>query len=247
MPEVQAMTEVTSGAPFRLTELSKKIIDKYLTPEQQQLKLKKEQSEKVDAVHSIIKFVVQLLVKNQHLFQRLGDGVYKANLEEEFTQEELDEVALDEGDEEVSEYEGWIYAFSFPALVSDTQPFPIKVGKTLVNVEERVTQQCKGSATFDNPVILGRWQVNRVGPTELAIHNVLKARGKWRESVPGASHICHLHEISYSLRFAHLGLFHVDCFFHIFRLFHLSLEREFLRVLKAAYSLGFRGVCDVKT
>ena len=62
-----------------------------------------------------------------------------------------------------------------------------------------------------------------------------------------ASHICHLHEISYSIRFAHLGLFHVDCFLHIFRLFHLSLEREFLRVLKAAYSLGFRGVSDVKT
>ena len=185
LPEVQAMQEVVNGDPFRLTDLVQRIIDKYLTPQQQQLKLKKEQSEKVDAVHSIIKFVVQLLVKNLQLFDRLGEGVYKAKHEEEFTQEELDEVALDEGDEEVSEYEGWIYAFSFPVLVNEHHPFPIKVGKTLVNVEDRVTQQCKGSATFDNPVILGRWQVNRVGPTELAIHNVLKARGKWRESVPG--------------------------------------------------------------
>jgi hypothetical protein len=185
LPEVQAMQEVTSAAPFRLTELSQRVIDKYLTTEQQQLRLKKEQSEKVDAVHSIIKFVVQLLVKNLNIFTRLGDGVYKAHADEEFTQEELDQVALDEGDEEVSEYEGWIYAFSFPVLVKEHEPFPIKVGKTLVNVEDRVAQQCKGSASFDNPIILGRWQVNRVGPTELAIHNVLKARGKWRENVPG--------------------------------------------------------------
>lgn len=185
LPEVQAMQEVMSGEQFRLTDLSQRVIDKYLTVEQQQLRLKKEQSDKVDAVHSIIKFVVQLLAKNQNLFDRLGDGVYKAKSDDEFTQEELDEVALDEGDEQISEYEGWIYAFSFHALVSDKQPFPIKVGKTLVNVEARVMQQCKGSATFDNPIILGSWQVNRVGPTELAIHNVLKARGKWRENVPG--------------------------------------------------------------
>lgn len=34
-------------------------------------------------------------------------------------------------------------------------------------------------------MILGRWQVKRVGPTEKAAHNVLKARGKWRENIPG--------------------------------------------------------------
>jgi T5orf172 domain len=185
LPEVQAMDEVMSGEAFRLTDLSQRVIDKYLTPEQQQLKLKKEQSEKVDPVHSIIKFLVAMIVKNQSVFMRLGQGVYRANTEDDFTQEELDEVALDEGDEGVSEYEGWIYAFSFAVLVVDHNPFPIKVGKTLINVDDRVKQQCKGSATFDNPVILGRWQVNRVGHTELAIHNVLKARGKWRENVPG--------------------------------------------------------------
>jgi muconolactone delta-isomerase len=56
---------------------------------------------------------------------------------------------------------------------------------TTGTVEERVAFQCKGSATFDNPVILSRWQVNRVGATEKAAHNVLKARGKWRENIPG--------------------------------------------------------------
>ncbi|WP_432767455.1 GIY-YIG nuclease family protein [Roseateles cavernae] len=45
--------------------------------------------------------------------------------------------------------------------------------------------QCKGSATFDNLVILGRWQVNRVGAAEKAAHNVFKASGKRRENIPG--------------------------------------------------------------
>jgi hypothetical protein len=70
-------------------------------------------------------------------------------------------------------------------LIRKDAPFPIKIGRTICDVEGRVAQQCKGSASFDNPVILGRRQVNRVGPTELAVHNVLKARGKWRENVPG--------------------------------------------------------------
>ena len=38
---------------------------------------------------------------------------------------------------------------------------------------------------FEQPKILGYWAVNRMKPTELAIHNTLKARGKWRENVPG--------------------------------------------------------------
>ena len=184
LAEVQSMPKVLSGEPFRLYEIAQQVIDKYLTEEQQQIKLKKQKSEKTDAVHSIIKFVVALLVKHQELFVRLGDGVYKAKAEEDFTENELDEVAIEEGDEEAAEYEGWIYAFSFPQLISSTNSFPIKVGKTLGSVEDRVMQQCKGSATFDNPIILGKWQVNRVGPTEIAIHNVLKARGKWRENIP---------------------------------------------------------------
>jgi hypothetical protein len=33
--------------------------------------------------------------------------------------------------------------------------------------------------------MLGAWPVKRVSPTELAIHNILKARGKHREDAPG--------------------------------------------------------------
>jgi hypothetical protein len=93
--------------------------------------------------------------------------------------------AIADGDVEAVEFDGWVYAFSFPALVREDAPFPIKIGMTTGAVEERVAFQCRGSATFDNPVILGRWQVNRVGATEKAAHNVLKARGRWRENIPG--------------------------------------------------------------
>jgi hypothetical protein len=52
-------------------------------------------------------------------------------------------------------------------------------------VESRIAEECKGSATFEQPKLLGKWPAKRVGPTELAIHNVLKARGKHREDAPG--------------------------------------------------------------
>jgi len=185
LAEVQQMPEVTSGGEFRLTELAQRVIDKYLSPEQQQIKVKKAQSDRLEPIHSIVKFFVSFIAKEQETFIRIGEGVYRSRTAEDISDIELEEVALADGDEDTAEFEGWIYAFSFPALVRSNEPFPIKIGKTIGSVEERVQQQCKGSASFDNPIILGKWQVKRVGPTELAAHNVLKARGKWRENVPG--------------------------------------------------------------
>lgn len=185
LAEVQLMPEVTSGDNFRLTDLAQRVIDKYLTLEQQKVKVKKAQSDRLEPIHSIVKFFVSFIAKEQEAFVRIGDGIYRSKTAEDISDVELEESALADGDEEAAEFDGWIYAFSFPILVRTNEPFPIKIGKTIGDVDERVAQQCKGSASFDNPVILGRWQVNRVGPTELAAHNVLKARGKWRENVPG--------------------------------------------------------------
>ena len=179
------MPEVMGGKQFRLTDLAKRVIDKYLTPEQQQIKVKKAQSDKLEPIHSIVKFFASYIAKDLETFVKIGDGVYRSKTAEDISDVELEESALADGDEEAAEFEGWIYAFSFPVLVRTNEPFPIKIGKTISDVDNRVEQQCKGSASFDNPVILGKWQVNRVGPTELAVHNVLKAWGKWRENVPG--------------------------------------------------------------
>ncbi|MDM0018366.1 GIY-YIG nuclease family protein [Variovorax saccharolyticus] len=185
IPEVEAMPEVSNGVEFRLKDLAQLVIDKYLTEDQQQLRIKKAHSDRTDPIHSIVKFFVAFLVMEQELFVPFGKGIFRAKTAADITDDEIEEAALEEGDDEAAEFEGWIYAFSFPVLVRQDEPFPIKVGKTLNDVAGRVAQQCKGAASFDNPVILGRWQVNRVGHTELAVHNVLKARGKWRENVPG--------------------------------------------------------------
>ena len=185
LAEVQLMPEVTGGGEFRLNELAQQVIDKYLTPEQQQTKVKKAQSDRLEPIHSIVKFFVSFIAKEQKTFFRMGEGVYRANTADDISEVELEESALADGDEVAAEYEGWIYAFSFPMLVRTDAPFPIKIGKTITDVEGRVNEQCRKSASFEQPVIVGRWQVNRVGPTELAAHNVLKARGKWREKAPG--------------------------------------------------------------
>ena len=97
--------------------------------------------------------------------------------------EDEDQIVEDEIDSEVN---GWIYAFTFPAIKRDNGPYPIKIGlTTAANVETRVFGQCRGSAFFENPEILDRWQVRRVAQVEDAIHAVLKARGRWRETAPG--------------------------------------------------------------
>lgn len=185
LQEIQQMPEVTGGEEFRLSDLAQKVIDKYLTPDQQQQKVKKAQSDRWEPIHSIIKFIVALQAKHHEIFIKVGDGTYRAKTEADITDEALEEAALEEGEELANEFEGWIYAFSFPLLVKANQPFPIKIGKTVGSVDERVAYQCKSSASFEHPLILGRWQVNRVGPAELAVHNTLKAWGKWRENAPG--------------------------------------------------------------
>ncbi len=114
----------------------------------------------------------------------LGKGIFRAQTEADVSDEDLADAAIDAGDEVADNYEGYIYAFSFPAIVKDGV-FPIKVGKTTGDVASRVSDQCKGSAAFEAPKVLGSWPVKRVGPTELAIHNILKARGKHKEDAPG--------------------------------------------------------------
>lgn len=94
------------------------------------------------------------------------------------------DAAIETGDEAAGDFEGYIYAFSFPSIIKDGV-HPIKVGKTAGDVESRIAEQCKGSAIFEPPKLLGKWPVKRVAPTELAIHNVLKARGKHKEDAPG--------------------------------------------------------------
>ena len=182
--------EALSGQPFRMNTVAKRVIERNLTPEQLAIELRAATADRIDTIGGTIRFFVMLHAKRlpNSPFLWLGDGgMYKlkepTDIEQEMEDAELEATDDDDIENAASQFDGWIYAFSFPTLVKNEGPFPIKVGKTINDVEERVAYQCRGSASFDNPVILGRWQVLRVSSVETAIHATLRSRGKWREDI----------------------------------------------------------------
>lgn len=185
LPEVAKEVAALGDEPFLLREIAWPIIDRLLTKEQQAVRVPRAQSEGDDSMSSIVRFYVNFLAKGLDLYQSQGKGYFRAYTEADISEDALVDAAIESGDEEAGEFDGWIYAFSFPSIIKNGGPFPIKIGKTVGDVGVRVAEQVKGSASFEQPSILGRWQVKRVGPSELAIHNVLKARSKWREDAPG--------------------------------------------------------------
>ena len=124
---------------------------------------------------------VDHIVRGQGLLERIGEGWWRNRSAEEIDTPIEDEV---DAEETGSEHDGWIYAFSFPALVKQDSPFHIKIGKA-GDVDARVADQTRGSAFFERPIILGRWKARRVSSLERAIHGVLNERGRWLEQAPG--------------------------------------------------------------
>lgn len=183
------MPEVAGGQAVRLIELSQRVLDAHLTSEQQAQRYQRAKANGELAVAASVKFYIPFIAEQTGQLINLGGGMFRLPTAEDVNEEEVEAAAVDagaaDGVDDAADLDGWIYAFSFAAIRRPEGPFPIKVGKTAGDVELRVNTQYKqSSATFDNPVILGRWKVKRVGPMELAVHNVLKARGKWRENVP---------------------------------------------------------------
>ena len=189
IPEILAMPDVAGGRPIRLVDFSKKILDEYLSKDQQNARFKRAKTDGEQTVSSSVKFYIPFIAQQTRQLVKLGDGMFRIPTEADFDEEEIEADALDAAVEEqldeAADLSGWVYAFSFPMIQKLEKPYPIKVGKTANDVESRVAQQCRQSVTFENPVVLGRWKVEKVGPVELAVHNVLKARGKWREDAPG--------------------------------------------------------------
>jgi hypothetical protein len=191
LPELAQEPEAQSGEPFKLNPVINRILSRYLTEEQMGLTYPARDTEgKMHQVGAGIRFFTSLRAKRgpESPFVWLGkSGMYRLKSDTEITLEAAEDE--DEAIEEQAdvEFNGWIYAFTFPAIkkVGDT-PFPIKIGlTTAADVETRVFGQCKGSGFFEKPEILGRWQVKRVAQVEDAIHAVLKARGRWKEDAPG--------------------------------------------------------------
>lgn len=185
LPEVDKEVVKKGGETFLLREIAWPIIDRMLTSEQQAIEVPRASGVGSDSMGSIVRFYVGFLTRGLKKYEVLGKGLFRAFSEEEVSEEALNVEEISSDDEEIDEAEGWIYAFTFPSIKKVTGDFPIKVGRTSGNVEERIAAQTKGSAAFEKAETLGSWKVKRTIYVELAIHNVLKAREKWREQAPG--------------------------------------------------------------
>jgi hypothetical protein len=189
LPELAQEPEALSGEPFKLNPVINRVLSQYLTEDQMGLSYPARDTEgKMNQVGATIRFFVSLRAKRgpESPFVWQGQsGMYRLKSDTELTleaAEDEDEAIEDQAD---VEFNGWIYAFTFPAIKNVQKPFPIKVGlTTAADVETRVFGQCKGAGFFEKPEILGRWQVKRVVQVEDAIHAVLKARGRWKEDAP---------------------------------------------------------------
>lgn len=190
LPELAHEPEALSGEPFKLNSIINRVLERYLTEKQMAMTCPAKETEgKIVPVGGALRFFTSLRAKRgpESPFVWLGQsGMYRLKTDSELTQEaaeDEDEAVEDQAD---VEFNGWIYAFTFPAIKNKKAPFPIKVGLTAsADVEARVNAQCKGSGFFEKPEILGSWQVKRVAQVEDAIHAVLKARGRWKEDAPG--------------------------------------------------------------
>jgi hypothetical protein len=183
------MPEVASGNPVRLVDLSRRILDAQLTAEQQAQRYSRAKAEGTLSVAASVKFYIPFIAENTSQLVNLGGGMFRLPTDEDLNEDDVEDAAVDAGVadamDEGADFGGWIYAFSYPAIQHPDRAFPIKVGRTTSDIDSRVNVQCKNSAVFENPIVLGRWKVERVGAMEVAVQNVLKARGKWRENVPG--------------------------------------------------------------
>jgi len=190
LQEIAQEPEVLTGEPFKLNPVINRVMATYLTEEQLSQSYPARDTEgKVHLVGVGIRFFTSLRAKRgpESPFVWLGkSGMYRLKSDSEVSME-----AVEDEDEEVEEqadveFDGWIYAFSFPAIRKSDTAFPIKVGlTTALEVETRIYAQCKGAGFFERPVILGQWKVKRVAQVEGAVHAVLKARGRWKEDAPG--------------------------------------------------------------
>lgn len=184
LPRITESQEFKSGQPFQLSPMIEAITNEYLTHEEQQATYLRPNG-KPESVFDAVRWYVRYVGREKSYIEFVERGLYR------MPSGELADGNGDDGiEEEIAEEsgpttEGWIYAFSFPELVKD-EPFPIKIGMTIRDVQERVSDQCKGSAIFSQPRILKSWPVQKVSLTERTVQGLLKLSGQWKSDAPGA-------------------------------------------------------------
>lgn len=183
LPKIAEIAQSFGDEPFRLRDISRRVLAETYTPEQLETRVKKQNSDATDKLSWIFGFYIPFLAENLRIFENLGRGMFR-NIQLDAEIAEAEAADLEAAD--VENEPGIIYAYSFPLIMkSNGDRFPIKIGLTTTgDANARVLQQCKTSA-FEYPSVLRTWQVRRVGAVETAIHAILEARSQKRDA-PGS-------------------------------------------------------------
>lgn len=150
LPKIVEIVRKYGNEPFLLREITKQVLEETYTPEQLEVRIKKQESDATDKIRNIFGFYIPFLAENLRVFERVGSGMFKnISFDEELA--EADAVATDiESDDS-----GIIYAYSFPLIKKPDGRFPIKIGLTVTgDAQARVSQQCKQTCCFENPSFL---------------------------------------------------------------------------------------------
>jgi hypothetical protein len=183
LPRIAASEAFKSGQPFQLSQIIEAITNEYLTQEEQQATYSRPNGQP-ESVRNAIRWYVRFVGKEIKAIEFVEHGLYRMPTGEPRTDDndEIDEEIAEEAGQDAN---GWIYAFTFPELMKDGS-FPIKIGMTINDAEERVTDQCKGSAIFSKPQLLKTWNAKQVALAERTVHGLLKLSGKWKADAPGS-------------------------------------------------------------
>jgi len=184
LPRITESDEFKSGQPFQLSPMIQAITNEYLTQDEQQDTYLRPNG-MPESVFDSIRWYVRYVGRENNVIEFVERGWYRMPSGESATPSNDDGIDEEIAEEAGPATDGWIYAFTFPELIKN-EPFPIKIGMTIRDVEERVADQCKGSAIFSPPKILKSWKVQKVSLTERTAQNLLKLSGQWKSEAPGA-------------------------------------------------------------
>ena len=176
--------EFKNGQPFHLLPMIRAITNEYLTQEEQQATYSR-QNGKPESVFDAIRWYVPYLSRKTEIIERVEPGWYRMPSGEQAVDNGDDGIEEEIAEETGPATDGWIYAFTFPELIKN-EPFPIKIGMTIRDVEDRVADQCRGSAIFSPPKILKSWPMQKVSLAERTVQNLLKLSGQWKSEAPGS-------------------------------------------------------------
>lgn len=183
LPRITASELFKSGQRFQLSPLIQAITDAHLTQEEQQATYLRPNGNP-ESVCDAIRWYVRLIGRHNNLIEFVERGWYRMPSGEPAVGNSDDGIDEEIAEEAGPTTDGWIYAFTFPELIKDGA-FPIKIGMTIRDVDERVADQCKGSAIFSPPKILKSWPVQKVSLTERTVQGLLKLSGQWKSDAPG--------------------------------------------------------------